>query len=218
MGAVALPAPTRKMRKRHEVQHGLGLPLLAQNKRISVKPDKSPDRFIGIHSSQARMKNLLRLGPHPAEEFRGLGIHVQFPISFLFIVLFDVFIFLLHALLSKDLGTDDAHLVENNQRPCHQELIHHIRRGGDDGCDHEAQQDGVFPVPAQKARGDDPEPGQHGHDQRKLKDKAEGNQKRGRKAQILSHGGEGLNKIRLKAQEVLERVGKHDRVPEENTS
>ena len=38
------------------------------------------------------------------------------------------------------------------------------------------------------------------------------------RVEILSHGGQGLHKIRFKAQEVLEGIGKDDRVSEKNSS
>src|SRR5262252_9083881 len=44
-------------------------------------------------------------------------------------------------------GADDAHLVEDAQRPCHEGLVDHVGSGSEDGRDDEVDEDGVLAVP-----------------------------------------------------------------------
>lgn len=107
-----------------------------------------------------------------------------------------------------------ADFIENNERHRHEQLIDHIRGGGEDGGDDKGKEKGVFAVTGQKGMINDAEAGEQHHEHRHFKRHPKGDEQPQAERKIFLDRGQGGEKIGGVAHEKTESGRKDDVIAE----
>ena len=97
--------------------------------------------------------------------------------------------------LCKKSNSDNTYLIQNNKRTGHEQLVHHIRRGGENSGSNKGDKKGVFTVFCQKRCIDYANFGKKNHQHRQFKDNAKGKEQPQGQGKILTNSRHGIKEL-----------------------